>query len=389
MFDRGKQLYRKHLADSKMVADECLELNLRRVHYASLVGVIISIIHLSLFLFSPIRSTALLEMWRMGIIICHSVLLILMLAVRIISSHWRKTNQKRSSLQLLQYIVIGIIMLGGVVIVSVDQLATSNITPYIVVCMILGTVFLINPSVSFIIYASSYLLYYFAISTAPQPVQQLLSNRVNGISAIGLGYGLSVILWRLNIRNVKQKRRIIEQQQQLEHANRELEQMAYFDALTGLPNRRHFDEVLKKELALIERKGYESCLVMLDVDGFKCINDVYGHPAGDNLLVQLSQLLSRSIRKYDTLCRLGGDEFIILLPQTSLTEAMAFAERFRKRLAPCSFQFDSLSIRATASLGVARLTGSRYDTLIKQYGDVDKALYLAKEQGRNCVRCAS
>ncbi len=127
---------------------------------------------------------------------------------------------------------------------------------------------------------------------------------------------------------------------------------------------------------------------MLDVDDFKGINDEYGHPVGDSILAQLGHLLSTSIRKYDTLCRLGGDEFIILLPQTSLAEAMIFAERFRK-LAPYHFPLESVTISATASIGVARLSGSRDDSLITQYADVDKALYLAKQEGRNCVRCAS
>lgn len=164
--------------------------------------------------------------------------------------------------------------------------------------------------------------------------------------------------------------------------------MAYFDSLTGLPNRRHFDEVLQKELALIERKGHQSCLVMIDVDDFKGINDIYGHPAGDCFLAQLGGLLAQSIRKYDTLCRLGGDEFIALLPQTTLEEATAFAESLRERMVPYSFKIESVTIRATASIGVARLAGSREETLIKHYADVDKALYQAKQSGRNCVRCA-
>ena len=306
-----------------------------------------------------------------------------------ISSHLKKAEKKIALTLLLQYCVIGVIMAAGVVIVSIDQLATSNITPFIVVCMIMGTIFLVDPLISFLIFVASYAAYYFSIAIVLQSAEQLLSNRVNGITAIGIGFALSVILWRLNVTNIKQKRRIVDQQLLLEQANKELERMAYFDALTGLPNRRYFDEVLKREIALIERKGHESCLVMLDVDDFKGINDIYGHPVGDSILVQLGCLLSASIRKYDTLCRLGGDEFIILLPQTKLAEAMVFAERFRKLLAPYPFPLDSVTISATASIGVARLSGSRDDSLIRQYADVDKALYLAKHEGRNCVRCAS
>lgn len=388
MFIKIMYRYRKYQSDKALVLPECTAANLRRIHNASLIGAFISIIHFSLFIFSPKGETAALEIWRLGIIISHSILFFSFTAAFLISTRLKKAEKNFKLTLLLQYSVIGVIMAAGVVIVSIDQLATSNITPFIVVCLVMGTIFLVDPLTSLFIYVSSYAAYYFSIAAGGPSAEQLLSNRVNGITAIGIGFALSVILWRLNVTNIKQKKRIIDQQQELERANKELERMAYFDALTGLPNRRYFDEVLQREIALIERKGYESCLVMLDVDDFKGINDVYGHPAGDSILEQLGHLLSASIRKYDTLCRLGGDEFIILLPQTTMAEAKGFAERFRKLLAPYPFLVDTVTINATASIGVARLSGSRDASLIRHYADADRALYLAKQEGRNCVRSA-
>lgn len=389
MIDKLIRVYTKYKAEKLLVAAECTEANLRRIHHAALIGVFISIIHISLFVFSPKGINAVLETWRWGIVFSHSIILVLLTAAFNASAYLRKTKKHDTIKRVLQYSVIIVIMAAGIVIVSIDQLATSNITPFIVVCLIMGTIFLVDPVISFLIFTASYVAYYFSIAIASQSIEQLLSNRVNGITAVGIGFALSVILWRLNVRNIKQKQRIIDQQQQLEQANKELERIAYFDVLTGLPNRRYFDEVLKRELALLERKGHESCLVMLDIDDFKGINDQYGHPVGDSILAQLGHLLSKNIRRYDTLCRLGGDEFLVLLPQTTLCEAAAFAERFRKCLAPCPFCFDAVTLRVTASIGVARLSCSRDDTMIKQYADVDKALYQAKQDGRNCVRCAS
>ncbi len=388
MFIRITYRYRKYQSDKALVLPECTSANLRRIQNASLIGAFISLIHFLLFIFSPKGETAALETWRLGIIISHSILFFSFAAAFLISTRLKKAEKNFKLTLLLQYSVIGVIMAAGVVIVSIDQLATSNITPFIVVCLVMGTIFLVDPLTSLLIYLSSYAAYYFSIAAAAPSAEQLLSNRVNGITAIGIGFALSVILWRLNVTNIKQKKRIIDQQQELERANKELERMAYFDALTGLPNRRYFDEVLQREIALIERKGYESCLVMLDVDDFKGINDVYGHPAGDSILEQLGHLLLASIRKYDTLCRLGGDEFIILLPQTTMAEAKGFAERFRKLLAPYPFLVDSVTINTTASIGVARLSGSRDASLIRHYADADRALYLAKQEGRNCVRSA-
>ena len=379
---------RKYKVQSIFASSACAAANLKRTYYATLIGAFISLIHIILFVVSPEGESSNMVFWRNGIITSHFSLLMLFMFTFLTARYMRKKNLAGTPLYVLQYAVIGVVMSAGVVIVSIDQLVTSNITPFIVVCLIMGTVFLVEPIYAFIIYSASYVAYYFAIAVASQHAEQLLSNRVNGITAIGIGFALSVIMWRLNLTNLKQKKRIAVQQQQLEKANKKLERMAYFDSLTGLPNRRHFDEVLQKELSLIERKGHESCLVMIDVDDFKGINDVHGHPVGDCFLAQLGNLLAQSIRKYDTLCRLGGDEFIALLPQTTLSEATAFAGSLRERMIPYSFKIESVTIRATASIGVARLEGSRNDTLIKHYADVDKALYQAKQSGRNCVRCA-
>ncbi len=379
---------KKYRAQSLSAAPACAVSNLKRIYYASIIGAIISLVHMLLFVFSPESDTLHLVYWRNGIIASHSVIFVLFTASFFTARFLRKNNITGTPLHVLQYAVVGVVMSAGVVIVSIDQLATSNITPFIVVCLITGTVFLIDPIYSFLIFTASYLAYYHAIAVASLYPAQLLSNRVNGITAIGIGFALSMIMWRMNLTNLRQEKRIAAQQQLLEQVNKELERMAYVDSLTGLPNRRHFDDVLQKELALIERKGHESCLVMIDVDDFKGINDIYGHPAGDCFLAQFSSLLANSIRKYDTLCRLGGDEFIALLPQTTLSEAAAFAESLRERLVPHAFEIDTVTVRATASIGVARLAGSRDGTLIKLYADVDKALYQAKQSGRNCVRCA-
>ena len=273
-------LFGKHKKEQALVSEDCAAANLKRIHYVSLIGAAISLIHLSLFLFSPEEREPALAIWRTGIIFSHSTILVVMIAAFAATQYTKRTEKNGAAFYILQYGVIAVIMAAGVVIVSIDQLATSNITPFILVCLITGTVFLIEPIRSLQIFLATYIAYYFAVAVAPQSAEQMLSNRVNGVASVGIGFALSMIMWRLNVTNILQKKHITAQQQQLEKANRELEQLAYFDALTGLPNRRHFDEILDKELALIELKGHESCLVMLDVDNFKNINDVHGHPAG-------------------------------------------------------------------------------------------------------------
>ena len=136
------------------------------------------------------------------------------------------------------------------------------------------------------------------------------------------------------------------------------------------------------------RKNYESCLIMLDIDYFKFVNDCHGHPVGDKLLVQISTLLSQNIRKYDTICRLGGEEFLILLPQTDLDEALAVAHKLLNVISSQPFVINDKTVSITTSIGVSRLNKDADASLIEQYTHVDTALYKAKRDGRNCVRTA-
>jgi len=282
---------------------------------------------------------------------------------------------------VLQYIVVVVIMVAGIVIVTIDQLATTNITPFILACIINGAILLIRPLISFAIYVTSYLVYYYSIALTITNQQILLSNRVNGVTAIAIGFFLSFILWQYNYTNITQKK-LIEIQQ------KHLEQLAYYDPLTGLPNRRFLEELVKREYALMRRHGHETVIIILDIDNFKNINDTYGHPVGDNVLKQLADLLRNNVRESDTVSRFGGEEFIILMPKTSLEGGYVFAERLRKIIMDEIFTAGALTLRITASFGVSSLRDINSKTLEDYYFLADKALYLAKKSGKNRVEVA-
>jgi len=209
----------------------------------------------------------------------------------------------------------------------------------------------------------------------------LLSNRVNGITAVGMGFLLSIILWRYNYTNIIQKRRIETQQKQLE-------QMAYYDPLTDLPNRRLLEKLIKREFSLVQRYEHETVIVILDIDDFKMINDTYGHPVGDNVLRQLADLLKNNVREADTVARFGGEEFIILMPNTSMKEGYDLAERLRKLIMEKRFTIESISLQITSSFGVCSMHDIDSQTLNDWYYLADKALYLAKQGGKNKVEKA-
>ena len=161
------------------------------------------------------------------------------------------------------------------------------------------------------------------------------------------------------------------------------------DALTGLYNRRHLESVLEVEYARCRRAGHPMAVLMLDVDHFKAFNDQYGHAAGDTVLSVVGELLGRSFRAGDIACRYGGEEFTVILPETDNTAAAALAEDVRQAIAALDVVDGGNSLpRVTASIGVASIPGS-VETLDGLIEAADRALYLAKSQGRNRVVIAA
>jgi diguanylate cyclase (GGDEF)-like protein len=170
---------------------------------------------------------------------------------------------------------------------------------------------------------------------------------------------------------------------ELQIANEKAEQLARTDELTGLRNRRAFYE--QGELAVVQAQRYGRPLsaVMLDIDHFKTINDTWGHSAGDDALRALAGVITKSARSTDITGRVGGEEFAIVLPETTGNDAAAQAERLRRDVAGLSFRHGSIEITFTCSFGVAELDDSgSLDVLIAR---ADAALYEAKAQGRNRV----
>ncbi len=164
---------------------------------------------------------------------------------------------------------------------------------------------------------------------------------------------------------------------------------ATMDALTGLNNRRQFEIRLKQEVSNSKRNDVPMCCMMLDVDYFKKVNDTYGHAAGDCVLKSVSEIIKTEIREYDIACRYGGEEFFIILPQTNIKEASLVAQRLRKIIEETKMDIkeaglDDISyLKVTVSVGVCAYENTMSPSDIAH--KADKALYEAKETGRNRV----
>lgn len=178
--------------------------------------------------------------------------------------------------------------------------------------------------------------------------------------------------------------RVAERTSELVSLNQQLETMALTDVLTGLPNRRHALRCLDQLWQRAITGNAPLACMMIDADGFKAINDSYGHEAGDEVLQQLARRLKNSVRNDDIVCRLGGDEFLIICDRTSLEGAMITAEKLRREVAELRVSAGDGIWRGSVSVGVAERsqTMRNFEDLLKL---ADDAVYAAKRNGRNCV----
>jgi diguanylate cyclase (GGDEF)-like protein len=164
---------------------------------------------------------------------------------------------------------------------------------------------------------------------------------------------------------------------------------ARLDELTGLWNRRHFDDELKRTLDQTDRFGGSCALVLVDVDHFKNVNDTYGHAAGDKVLKAIAQVMRDAVRTTDICARIGGEELCVILPQTGLEGALEKAQRLRASIEAMPIRWKDRQIMVTSSFGVATYEAGGGPVKRGQLFDVtDRALYRAKREGRNCVRTA-
>ena len=173
---------------------------------------------------------------------------------------------------------------------------------------------------------------------------------------------------------------------QLEKVLLQMEKLAMTDQLTGLFNRRAFLSVIEKEFNKSVQNNHSTSCLLIDIDHFKRINDEHGHNAGDLVLKEISQVMMNSLRKADTIARWGGEEFIILLPETAKKAALEIASKILTSVSAC--KFSSVPKLVTVSIGLAAIPETGVDTIDKLIAASDGALYQAKAKGRNRIEIA-
>lgn len=199
-----------------------------------------------------------------------------------------------------------------------------------------------------------------------------------------VAFGLFFILPLIRTQ-VKEGGKLREMTASLRARSRNLEQAALTDGLTGMQNRRYFDDALKEYLGEFRRIGKPVGLMILDLDHFKQVNDTYGHDVGDEVLRSVATCLKSMTRYHDVVARLGGEEFAIVAPNMDLALLQRLAERMRKAIAALEISGGSAQFNVTSSVGLA--LWDQEETAEEFYRRADKQLYEAKRQGRNRV-CA-
>lgn len=212
-----------------------------------------------------------------------------------------------------------------------------------------------------------------------KPYSQMLQEANDELGKLNISYEQLV----LELKESKEKSERFANE--LRKANSRLEELAFRDGLTNLYNHRYFQEILGKEMARAKRYNDSLCLILFDIDFFKRVNDTFGHPGGDQVLIELAQAINKAVRPCDIIARYGGEEFAVILPQTSETGLKVFAERLRRCAASVTTIIKKNPVKITISCGGVHLSPSDNVTQQEFINTVDSALFLSKDNGRNCV----
>ncbi len=201
---------------------------------------------------------------------------------------------------------------------------------------------------------------------------------------IYLGY--RVRSWQIHVYAKRLEREVEDRTHLLREYNQQLKITARTDYLTGLPNRRYFLEEAERHYASFLRTQRKFSVLLMDVDHFKSINDQWGHEGGDYVLVELASRLCSTCRQMDLIARWGGEEFIMLFPESDIHGCLAAVEKVKRSIIARPFHYKGNHFYITVTIGVAEVSAGV--ALEQSINDADKALYRGKKSGRNCIRYA-
>ena len=369
-----------------LVDGAATDANLRRVAPLGASVAILNLLHVAALVATrdPSQASTPTGRWHDALIATHALMGVSMMLCAWAGA-W--STSRDAAPRFRRWLAPAAVVLGfgfATAITAVDQWVTPNITPYVMATLAFAAMFHLRPLASGFAYVCNYAGYFVALGLTQHSAVVLLSNRLAGLGSTVVGWALSLLLWRNFTTITLQQRKLAEANAALERQHEELRHLTRRDGLTGLFNRQAFVEFVDAELSRARRQQ-PTALVVLDLDHFKVVNDTRGHPAGDEVLRVVARLLREGVRSTDVVGRLGGEEFVVLLPATAAEGAVTLADKLRRRIAASPVAFEGGPVAVTVSLGVAvSLPGDKasFDAV---YSSADAALYAAKNAGRDRV----
>lgn len=308
-----------------------------------------------------------------------------------VAAHYclRRARASSAAITLQILVAIAYIYLGAYLsIADLVANAGAGMSSFMLICIMFGVLSLMRPAISVPLFLGAYLVFAYMLRNAP--IAPMHNNSLNIVAFFCplLALLASVMVWNQFAKAVMLRRQLSRSNQALVAQQRELAFLAAHDTLTGLINRREFMRQAQQELNRAVRAAVPTHCVMVDLDYFKTVNDVHGHPVGDAMLQHVAAVLRRGVRSTDTVARLGGEEFIVLLPDTARQGACEVAEKLRLLVCAEPLVYLGVALPMTASFGVSGTTQGQKVAIESIYAAADRALYVAKQLGRNQVQYA-
>jgi diguanylate cyclase (GGDEF)-like protein len=285
---------------------------------------------------------------------------------------------------------------AGIIMMIVKAPSPGNHLYYsgVLLCALFYSVFVPNFIVAAALSWSIFVMYVVMVIFASDIPLPALMNNTTLFIAFNIAGMFACYSFERHMRSDFLQRRTIHAQTEelrialldVEKARRDAEELSNMDALTGLFNRRHFFSEAEHELERTIRHHHRLAVIMLDIDHFKSINDTHGHCVGDRVLQEVAEKIRDTIRRSDTPCRYGGDEFAILLPETDIFAAEGIGCRLLQDIELTGIETDKGRILITASVGIAALSEDDYAEVDILIDRADQSLYEAKKAGRNQVK---
>ncbi len=255
--------------------------------------------------------------------------------------------------QALAFVTLGLGLALSVGLGVLDTTQAPDLVPFALWCTLSAGAVLMRPRAAAVWYATCGLALCVGVAWAPTQQATLGTWWFFGAAACAGGWGLSGLLWHRFSTESALRRSLETSQSELQLKQRELDRLVRQDGLTGLFNRNTFLELGRNELRRAQRQGSNTTVLLIDLDYFKRVNDTWGHPAGDAVLRHVAHTMVSNLRSTDLVGRLGGEEFIVLLPHTSAEMGRNIAEKLRHKLQHSEVFWENQRIAVTASIGMS------------------------------------